>query len=169
MSSVAPPETTAPAGLVLRRARPDEGTALADLYLRVRSDNLGAIPPVVHDDESVREWWSTVLLDRDEVWVAELDGTVVGVMALRRPDWVDELYVAGPAGGRGVGSALLAVARRELGGPLQLWTFQANSGARRFYERHGFVAVEMTEGANEEGAPDVRYLSVAEDRAAQTS
>ena len=35
---------------------------------------------------------------------------------------------------------------------------QAISGdAGRFYERHGFEAVEMTDGANEEGAPDVRY------------
>ena len=39
----------------------------------------------------------------------------------------------------------------------QLWTFQSNHGARRFYERHGFVAVQHTDGDNEEGAPDVRY------------
>jgi hypothetical protein len=31
--------------------------------------------------------------------------------------------------------------------------------ARRFYERHGFVAVEHTDGAgNEEREPDVRFL-----------
>lgn len=30
-------------------------------------------------------------------------------------------------------------------------------GARRFYERHGFVVVDATEGDNEEGAPDVCY------------
>ena len=35
--------------------------------------------------------------------------------------------------------------------------FQKNEGARRFYERHGFTAVEWTDGDNEEGAPDVRY------------
>jgi hypothetical protein len=29
--------------------------------------------------------------------------------------------------------------------------------ARRFYERHGFVAEATTDGDNEEGAPDVRY------------
>ena len=40
-----------------------------------------------------------------------------------------------------------------------LWTFQQNLRARRFYERHGFVAVEETDGlGNEERAPDVRYL-----------
>jgi hypothetical protein len=41
---------------------------------------------------------------------------------------------------------------------VRLWCFQANSGARRFYERHGFVAVEFTDGHdNEEGCPDVLY------------
>lgn len=29
--------------------------------------------------------------------------------------------------------------------------------ARRVYERHGFVAVAMTDGDNEEEAPDFRY------------
>lgn len=155
-----PPEPP-PVALVIRRAREDEGAALADLYLRVRRDNAESIPPVAHTEESVREWWSVVLPRRDEIWVAERAGETVGVLALRRPDWLDQLYVVGPASRRGVGSALLEVARRELGGQLQLWTFQANAGARRFYERHGFVAVEQTDGDNEEGAPDVRYLLAA--------
>jgi hypothetical protein len=38
-------------------------------------------------------------------------------------------------------------------------TFQSNAGARRFYEREGFVAVEETDGrGNEEGAPDLRCV-----------
>ena len=42
---------------------------------------------------------------------------------------------------------------------LQLWTFASNVGAQRFYERHGFEAVERTDGSdNEEGAPDIRYV-----------
>jgi hypothetical protein len=41
---------------------------------------------------------------------------------------------------------------------LQLWTFQRNTAARRFYGRLGFVAVEQTDGSrNEEDEPDVRY------------
>ena len=40
----------------------------------------------------------------------------------------------------------------------QLWTFAANTGARRFYERHGFVATRRTDGDNEEGAPDILYV-----------
>ncbi len=41
---------------------------------------------------------------------------------------------------------------------LELWTFQVNARARRFYERHGFVEVDRTDGGhNEERQPDVRY------------
>lgn len=59
---------------------------------------------------------------------------------------------------RAAGTLLLRRAMEEHGEGFQLWTFQANEGARRFYERHGFVAVEFTDGArNEEKTPDVRY------------
>ena len=41
---------------------------------------------------------------------------------------------------------------------MQLWTFQQNARARRFYEERGFRAVEFTDGeGNEEKTPDVRY------------
>ena len=60
--------------------------------------------------------------------------------------------------GNGIGSTLLAFAMAEFPKPIHLYTFQANVGARRFYERHGFVAIEFTEGQdNEELCPDVLY------------
>jgi GNAT superfamily N-acetyltransferase len=63
------------------------------------------------------------------------------------PDWT----------GRGIGARLLDLAKVLRPDRLELWTFAANIGARRFYERHGFLAVDATDGDNEEGAPDVRY------------
>ncbi len=56
-----------------------------------------------------------------------------------------------------LGSRLVAVAKAAASGSLDLWTIQASTGARRFYERHGLVAVATTDGDNEEGEPDVRY------------
>jgi hypothetical protein len=42
---------------------------------------------------------------------------------------------------------------------LQLWTFQRNADARRFYAARGFVDVEVTDGAgNEEMEADVRMV-----------
>jgi GNAT superfamily N-acetyltransferase len=60
--------------------------------------------------------------------------------------------------GKGIGSVLLAHAIGTLARPIRLYTFQQNVGARRFYERHGFLAIEFTEGEdNEEKCPDVLY------------
>ena len=97
------------------------------------------------------------LLPETETWVAELDGAVVAFCSLR-DGWLDQLYVAPAYTGRGIGSQLIELAKQRQPAGLQLWTFQVNAGARRLYERHGFRAVEMTDGAgNEERQPDVRY------------
>ena len=53
---------------------------------------------------------------------------------------------------------MLAHVKSRRPGGFRLWTFQDNAGARRFYDRHGLRAVELTDGAgNEEKMPDVRY------------
>ena len=96
---------------------------------------------------------------RMECWVAEApDRGIVGLLVLD-DDWVDQLYVLPSWQGQGVGSALLEHAKRLRPDGLQLWTFASNLAAGRFYQRHGFVAVEQTDGEhNEERAPDVRYV-----------
>lgn len=136
----------------------DEAGVVADLYWRVRSDNPATIPAMIHSHHEVQGWAREHLLPSYDVWVAELDGALLGFIALGRPDWIEHLYVRADVAGQGLGTRLLELAKRELAGPIQLWTFQSNIGARRFYERHGFVAVEWTDGDNEEGAPDVLYL-----------
>jgi hypothetical protein len=41
---------------------------------------------------------------------------------------------------------------------LELWTFQRNANARRFYETHGFRCARLTDGRdNEEHEPDALY------------
>ncbi len=65
-------------------------------------------------------------------------------------DEVDQLYVGPEWQRRGVGSNLLRLAQRWRPRGLALWTFQSNHPARRFYERHGFVAVAWTDGSTNE-------------------
>ncbi|MCY7298820.1 MAG: GNAT family N-acetyltransferase, partial [Ilumatobacteraceae bacterium] len=61
--------------------------------------------------------------------------------------------------GRGLGDKLMKLAKERSPEGLQLWTFQVNEPARRFYERHGFVVEQLTDGAgNEERAPDIRFV-----------
>lgn len=75
-----------------------------------------------------------------------------------RIGWVDHLYLIPAVVGRGVGTLFIERAKETLGSPIRLHTFQANAGARRFYERHGFRLVELTDGAgNMEREPDARY------------
>lgn len=104
------------------------------------------------DDWFFRE----VVFAQAAVWGTFDGADLVGVLAVR-PGWIDQLYVLPDHQGRGIGSALLEVAQAGAT-QLDLWTFQRNAPARRFYERHGFVAVELTDGsANDEREPDVRY------------
>jgi GNAT superfamily N-acetyltransferase len=116
-----------------------------------------AIPPPVHSDEDVRQWVATVVLPNNEAWVAETDADGVIALLVLDNEWIDQLYVDPEWTGHGVGSQLIELAKELRPRGLDLWTFQSNEGARRFYERHGFIAVGTTEGANEEGAPDVHY------------
>lgn len=129
---------------------------MADVWLRSRDAAVPAIPAPVHTDDEVRAWFATVVLPTREMWVAEVEGAVVAVMVLDG-DELDQLYVDPARTGSGHGGRLLAQAKMRRPDGLRLWTFQTNSGARRFYERHGFVAGAMTDGDNEEGAPDVQY------------
>jgi GNAT superfamily N-acetyltransferase len=73
-------------------------------------------------------------------------------------DLLDHLYIAPAWTGRGIGGRFVALARTRRPGGLDLYTFQVNAGARRFYERHGFRPVDFDDGGrNEERQPDVRY------------
>ena len=140
----------------VRPAGGDDADAIADVYLASFAATYGFA--LAHSDQQVRRWIADILLPTEEVWVATTpDRTVVAMMALS-PDMVDQLYVAPEWTGRGIGGRLIALAKsRRLGG-LDLCTFQVNSGARRFYERHGFVEVARGDGSgNEEGQPDIRY------------
>lgn len=148
------PDPTEDAGL--RRARPEEAPYLADLLLRSRQASIPAIPPPVHSAADVRAWFAEVVVPTKEVWLVEEADIPVGLLVLDG-DWIDQLYVEPDHAGRGFGSRLLVLAKEVRPAGLDLWTFQSNHGARRFYERHGFEAVGMTAGDNEEDAPDVHY------------
>ena len=142
----------------LRRASAWDAALAADVYLSSRRGAGDLIPPSVHDDEDVRRWMRDVFLPNAEVWFAVEDGRVIGLLGLQGDDWLEQLYVVPEAQGLGVGSALVDLAKQLRPRGLQLWAFESNTAAHHFYEQHGFVAVEFTDGAtNEEHAPDRRY------------
>jgi pimeloyl-ACP methyl ester carboxylesterase/GNAT superfamily N-acetyltransferase len=142
--------------VVIRRAGPEDADAIGDVWLtswRATFD----FPPA-HPDADVRRWLAEELLPKTEVWVAvDPAGRVIGIMALST-SMVEQLYVAPDWIGRGVGDRLISLAKGRRPEGLDLFCFQANGFARRFYERRGFVPIAFRDGSNnEEHQPDIRY------------
>ena len=141
---------------VIRPADITEAESIANLYLRSRAWALPSVP-VAHEPDDVRRWFRDYLLPKTDTFVAVQDGTIVGFMSLD-DHWIEQLYLEPGITGQGIGTQLLELAKLRFPTGLKLWTFQVNDRAREFYEKHGFVVSEMTDGAgNEEHAPDVLY------------
>lgn len=76
----------------------------------------------------------------------------------RDGETIHALYLRPAVRGRGQGRRLLEAAKARAP-RLTLWVLQANSPARAFYAREGFVEVETTDGSsNDEKLPDVRLV-----------
>ena len=140
--------------VALRRATVEDAAAVAEVFLT--SFHATYAFPLAHTDDEVRSWIRDRLIPNDEVWVAVDRERVVAMLALT-PGWLDQLYVAPDRLGEGLGRQLMALAKSRQPEGLQLWTFQVNGRARRFYQSHGFVAVEETADRNQERQPDVLY------------
>jgi GNAT superfamily N-acetyltransferase len=138
-------------GLEVRRARPDELEACADLYLRVLRTTFTWQPPERHRRgdffRAARE---------EEIYVAVLGGRIVGVAGFYRPrNFLHSLYVDDR--GRGIGKALLDHVDGLADGPLSLKVQAPNRRAQAFYAREGFTCVEHGRDAGS----DVEWLRLA--------
>ena len=142
--------------MVLREARPDDAPAIARVHRLAMRISLPFLPELHTAEEDlafVRDRLSAI----NTVWVAEVEGEVVGYIAFHE-GWIDHLFIHPDHQGVGLGPALLAKALED-GGERKLWTFQKNARARAFYEKRGFVAEMFTDGeGNEEKEPDVLYV-----------
>jgi len=141
----------------IRAAAPADGDAIAAVH-RVSMEEAMPYLPVLHSAEEDRAWVAHVVLPRQEVWVAETAGRVVGVASMDDDDMLTQLYLLPAYQGRGIGSALLETAKAARPAGFRLYAFQRNTRARGFYERRGCVAVAFGDGSgNDEGEPDVLY------------
>jgi ribosomal protein S18 acetylase RimI-like enzyme len=148
----------------IRPVEPGDTEGVGDVFLAALAGM--TYLPDLYTDAETRTFIRDVLLPNNEVWVAEKGGRVIGFAGLGE-DVLRHLWVEPEAQNRGVGTALLALAKERRPGGLRLSVFQKNVGARRFYERHGFTLAELTDGRdNEEREPDARYEWRPEGRSA---
>ncbi|KRB75948.1 hypothetical protein ASE01_12925 [Nocardioides sp. Root190] len=142
--------------LTLRPATSADAAAVALVHLRARA--AAPMPPPVHTDTEVASWLASRIggAGGDEVWVALRGETLIGYVRFTRT-WLDDLYVDPDHAGRGVGTALLDLAKARHPRGFGLWVFESNTPAYAFYLASGLVERDRTDGsANEERAPDIR-------------
>jgi GNAT superfamily N-acetyltransferase len=140
----------------IRHATAADAGAVADVWLASFKATY-EFPPA-HSDDEVRGWIRDEIVPSAETWVAvEPGGTIVGFMTLDEDD-IGQLYVHPDCLGLGIGSLFVELAKQRRPSGLGLYTFQVNSRARAFYEKHGFTITFLGDGeGNEERQPDVRY------------
>ena len=128
-------------GAVYRLAKPKDASGLYDIR---RRSILELAPPTMPRADA--QAWASQLtlagmerkLRKLEVWVAELDGVIVGWGAIRG-DRLEGLYAAPEFAGQGIGAGLLDM----LEGLMRAREFpsvraEASSNARDFYLRRGY-------------------------------
>lgn len=120
----------------VRRARPDELGACADLYVRVLRETFTWTPAERHSrDDFLRA------APEEEIYVAVEGGRIVGLAGFFRPqNFLHSLYV--DERGRGIGKALLDRVQAAADGPVSLKVQAPNRRAQAFYRREGFLCVE---------------------------
>ena len=139
----------------LRLASHDESSMVAAIARETRTHFMPYLP-VLHSFEEDERFFRDIVFRECDVWVSTDKGAVVGFCAFKE-NWLDHLYLLPNHVRQGRGRALLQIAK-ERNDTLQLWVFQANIQAIRFYEGNGFCLIKRTDGAgNEENCPDALY------------
>ena len=135
---------------------------LAAMLHRMAGAQIPGYDTTLHSADEFRGFYRDEVMINDELWGVFDGGRLQGFIALL-PGWIDHLYVDPAVRRAGIGSALVRLAQKQQS-ELRLYTFQSNANARAFYEKHGFVIEELTDGArNEEKMPDITYKWVRSD------
>jgi ribosomal protein S18 acetylase RimI-like enzyme len=146
--------------LTIRQAELGDAAEIASVYIASRK-LLQAYAPLTHSDKAIVDWVANTLIPSCDVTTALMNHKIIGLCVTSHEkgfNWINQLYVHPQYINQGVGTALLKSTLRKLQASVRLYTFQANANASRFYEQHGFVAIEFSDGANnEERAADILY------------
>lgn len=139
--------------IALRPATVDDGRFITDV-LTTWMDSTDWLPDVYTAEE--KAGLGAFLLSKAQVFLAHAGRAPLGFYAMQNA-MIQAFYVSDQARNQGVGATMLAHAKRH--NPLlNIWTFAANTGADRFYRRHGFVLTKRGTGQDtDEKLPTLTY------------
>jgi|SRR6056297_108392 len=141
-------------GMIIDEASIADAETIATIHVAARQRAMPWLP-ALHTTDQVRLYFETMVLPIEKVLVAREGLQNVGFISVNQ-GWLNHLYITPDHWGVGLGAKLLDAARADAD-YLQLWVFQRNTSARRFYSRRGFCEREVTDGQeNEEKEPDIR-------------
>jgi ribosomal protein S18 acetylase RimI-like enzyme len=141
----------------IREYRPEDFDAVTILWRISREKSLPDFQlQKGHFFYEDQDYFRDHVLPNNQVWVAEMDGRPVGMMAMSN-EFVDQLYIHPDYQRRGIGEALINFARQRSPEHVWLYTLQINVNARAFYEKTGFIAEKFGMSPPPENEPDVEY------------
>ncbi len=142
----------------IRFYAPDDFDAVTTLWRRAREV---AFPEFIatkgYSFAEDRAYFQNVILKENDVFVADMNATPVGFMAIK-DDFIDQFYISPDHQRQGIGTELLLHARKLSPKRLSLYTFQINTNGRAFYEKNGFIATRFGVSPPPESEPDVFFV-----------
>jgi GNAT superfamily N-acetyltransferase len=139
----------------IRFAEEADAAVIARIHMSSRSAAMPYLPPQRRSHEQVTRWVQDVLLRQCRIWVAVRDAEIMGYAALDG-NLLEHLYLRPDVRRQGIGTLLLDEVRRHSPNGVSLHVFLQNTGARAFYERHGFTVSGTSDGErNMENLPDM--------------
>ncbi|MGX5681732.1 N-acetyltransferase family protein [Schumannella luteola] len=139
----------AAAEVVIRPARVEDARGVASVHVQAwREAYSRQLPPEFLEsldvEARVPRWAATIADDVTEVWVADVDGQVVGWASggegrdddAPAPRELQAIYILQAFYGSGVGQRLIDAALGTQ--PAYLWILEDNPRAAAFYRRNGF-------------------------------
>ena len=117
---------------------PAMADTLVPMWRESFEQGVGIVDP--HPIAAQHAYLQERVLPEHRIIVALEGERIVGFVAANEQS-VNQLHVRVGWHRRGIGSALLDLAKQASAGSLWLCTFARNTNARCFYEHHGFIAV----------------------------
>jgi len=142
---------------MIRQYETDDLVSAANVWLRSGLIEYTYLPQFQRlNEEKAIDVFHRVIQEHCKIWVFEEDDVVVGFIAMQ-DNLVDRLYVDPDHQTIGIGSSLIAHAKKMYSTGLELRTHQQNKRACKFYEKHDFKPVRYGLSPAPELVPDVEY------------